>query len=398
MLAIEASHQEEYYVKEEACPGLAIAEVPGRILLLGEHGIVGGAYVLSTTIDKTAQVAISERTDGSLRFHACNFNERKRTTLANLKYKREDRWANHSKLAIHSFVEQGYPLRGLNCSISSEIPQQLGLASSSAIELATAMALRALFAPELSDRQLIQFLVAGQKSFSGSSPVPVDWISSLYAQENRFHIIDPVLQTLKPIEPPLKGYKIFLTDSRVPKIDMDSELKQREKELKKGLSMLAGPENTEPTYNDFIKEDLIDILSGLPEQIRRRASHVIQESARIVNIEETFKKNDIQTFGKLVYHSQEGLRDLLEVSCPEIDWLIKRSQEIDGLLCSRMAGQGFGGCIYSFIADKAIDEYRARLEEYERIFGFKPLVYEVQFGTVPKILKAEGSNANFTDK
>jgi galactokinase len=43
-----------------------------------------------------------------------------------------------------------------------------------------------------------------------------------------------------------------------------------------------------------------------------------------------------------------------------------------------MTGSGFGGCTYTVIAEEAIEEYRKRLEDYERIFGFHPIIYEVK--------------------
>jgi galactokinase len=43
-----------------------------------------------------------------------------------------------------------------------------------------------------------------------------------------------------------------------------------------------------------------------------------------------------------------------------------------------MTGQGFGGCTYTIVTEAAIEEYRRRLEDYERIFGFHPLIYEVR--------------------
>jgi galactokinase len=59
------------------------------------------------------------------------------------------------------------------------------------------------------------------------------------------------------------------------------------------------------------------------------------------------------------------------VSCPETDWLIKRAGEIDGIIFSRMTGKGFGGCTISLMTASALEEYRIKMEEYERIFGFR---------------------------
>ena len=64
-------------------------------------------------------------------------------------------------------------------------------------------------------------------------------------------------------------------------------------------------------------------------------------------------------------------RDLLEISCPELDWLVKRANETNGIFGSRMIGNGFGGCTINLINVNNIPLYDEHLEEYDRIFGFK---------------------------
>jgi galactokinase len=51
-----------------------------------------------------------------------------------------------------------------------------------------------------------------------------------------------------------------------------------------------------------------------------------------------------------------------------------------------MTGQGFGGCTYTFLQEKAVEEYRSRLEDYERIFGFHPVFYEVRPATGSRVV------------
>ena len=145
MLDIGPIHRTEYEIDDDRAEPVIIAEAPGRIHYLGEHGEPKAGLFLSSAIDKFVRVAVSSRKDNSMRFYAADLGERKRTTLVNLKYKREDRWANYLKVAIHIFAELGCPIRGLNFTVTVDIPQQIGLASSSAMEVAAAVALRGFF-------------------------------------------------------------------------------------------------------------------------------------------------------------------------------------------------------------------------------------------------------------
>ena len=135
--------------------------------------------------------------------------------------------------------------------------------------------------------------------------------------------------------------------------------------------------------------DLMESMGNLPEEIRRRSMHVVQEIYRIMEAKEYLLCSDLQGFARLIYHSHESVRDLYEVSCPEIDWIVKRAQETPGVLGSRMTGQGFGGCTYSIVKTEAMHEYRNKIDDYERIFGFHPAIYEVKLGTGSKIISEQ---------
>lgn len=369
-------HREEYETDADRSDPIVIAEAPGRLQLLGEHGEAGAGLRLSAAVNRSVHVAVSARKDSSLRFYAADLGERKRTTLINLKYKREDRWANYIKLAVHAFAERGYPVKGFNFTLIGDIPQQVGLASSAAIEIASAVALRKLYDPDLADRELVALLTEAAQSFFGRAENAIDHLVALSARADHFIIVDERTNGVRLVAPPFEGYRILLTDSRVPRFGVEGELKQRRADIKRGLDLLSRKREG-ASFRDFEIEDLMESMGALPEQIRRRCIHVVQELNRVTDAEEALKKGDLSAFAKLVYHSHESLRDLYEVSCPEIDWLVKRAQEIEGVLCSRMTGQGFGGCTYTIVAEGSVAEYRRRLEDYERIFGFRPLIHEV---------------------
>lgn len=48
-------------------------------------------------------------------------------------------------------------------------------------------------------------------------------------------------------------------------------------------------------------------------------------------------------------------RDDYEVSCEELDLLVKLALEVDGVYGSRMTGGGFGGCTVSLVKQSSVD-------------------------------------------
>jgi galactokinase len=380
MLDIGPIHHREYNLENDRSEPVAVAEAPGRIHFLGEHGEPGAGLYLSAAIDRHIRVAVSMRRDNSLRFYAANLEERKRTTLINLKYKREDRWANYIKVVIRIFAALGYPVKGLNFTVMGDIPQQVGLASSAAIEVAAAIAMRGLFHAHLNERELLDKITEAHTFLFGTKTSAVDYLILLAARKDQFLLVDETNLSVQKIKSPFLRYKFLLTDSRVPRMEVNNELVRRRQDTKKGLEMLS-QKREGASFRDYATKDLVDYMGNLPEGIRRRSMHVVQEIRRVYNAEDALQRKDMPALSRIIYHSHESLRDLYEVSCPEVDWLVKRAQEIEGIIGSRMTGQGFGGCTYAIMPGELAEEYKKRFEDYERIFGFHPVIYEVRLAT-----------------
>src|SRR4030095_11676799 len=67
---------------------------------------------------------------------------------------------------------------------------------------------------------------------------------------------------------------------------------------------------------------LAEVSSTLDPVDVRRASHVIAENQRPPALANAFAANDLDRAGRLMMHSHASLRDLYEVSSPELDALV----------------------------------------------------------------------------
>ncbi|MCL2181825.1 MAG: galactokinase, partial [Treponema sp.] len=302
--------------------------------------------------------------------------------------RREDRWANCIKPAIHLFMELGFPVKGLNFSFCGDIPQGIGLASSTAIETAAAMALKNLFHAQISEMELAQKLMESHEELFSEAAVReavfADYAVCMLARKDHFVIIDSLTGDVKLTKSPLSRFRILLVDSRVPRMGAEGELALRREDVLKGLKLLSKKKQG-AAFKDFASADLLEVLGNFPERIRRRTMHIVEEIHRIDDAVDSLERSDIASFAKIIYRSHESLRDLYEISCPEVDWLVKRAQEIEGAAGSRMTGLGFGGCTYTIIRRELVEEYKKRMEEYERIFGFRPVTYEVKLATRARV-------------
>lgn len=369
MKDIVALHRAEF----EEYPQI-VATAPGVAKLLGDQTPSAEGLVLATAISFDVSVAISERKDSSLRFFASDLGERKRTSVTVVKYKKEDRWANFPKAILDRFGRSGSLTKGLNVTIAGEVPTGLGFASSSALLLAMTMAMKSYFGLAMRNEEVADFAWRAESEFFGQAGRIDDFLISACSTPHAATIVD-LRNARRHSLPFFDGdWVAVLTDSKVPRLSVANEEAQRDASAKQALALLDP--SGRRSIRDFSPEEIEELMGQLPESVRRRALHLSEEHRRVKEAEQALVEGDQASFGRILSRSHTSLRNLYEVSCPEIDWLQKRAMETEGILCSRLTGPGFGGCTVSIMKREAVDEYRHRLEEYERIFGFRPLVHE----------------------
>jgi len=77
--------------------------------------------------------------------------------------------------------------------------------------------------------------------------------------------------------------------------------------------------------------------------------------------------------------SHRSLGDDFEVSCPELDLLVKLALNTDGVLGSRMTGAGFGGCTVSLVHKDAVKTLEDKLNiDYTARFNLTPGVFVLE--------------------
>ena len=114
----------------------------------------------------------------------------------------------------------------------------------------------------------------------------------------------------------------------------------------------------------------------LPETTYRRCRHVISENERVVAAAKALQAGELTRFGQLMYASHDSLRLDYEVSCRELDLLVKLASACEGVHGARMTGGGFGGCTINLVRADAVDRFRQHIQSgYKKNTGKTPDVY-----------------------
>ena len=56
-----------------------------------------------------------------------------------------------------------------------------------------------------------------------------------------------------------------------------------------------------------------------------------------------------------MYDTHNGLKNLYEVSCQKLDYLVELTQSIKEVYGARMMGGGFGGCTLNLVKKEAVE-------------------------------------------
>lgn len=357
-------HQKEYGTSP-----LVVASAPGKVNLLGDYTEYTQGLVCMAALEERVYVALSPRTDTLIRFYSREYAERKKATLSNLKFRKEDRWANYPKGIYAHFAQLGFEAVGMDLSILGNVPQGIGLGASQALTLATALALNHWFRAGFSTNQLIQAAHKTEIVFMGLSPGTAAFLVEGLARRDKLFFLDTRSLDHQHLDFNNPG-RLAVINSRVPATSFDSSARRSREACDQCVKVLNDGKPGK-TLRDFSKSDLRDSVGFVPESARRRCLHIIDENIRVSEAKEVLLAGDFGSLGKLMNRSHESLRDQFEVSCPEIDWLVKRLQETEGVIGARMTGEETGGSVVAFIQKEALKKFQPHLDEYERIFGFR---------------------------
>ncbi|MCI6810228.1 MAG: galactokinase [Spirochaetia bacterium] len=383
MKLINDAHIEEYGTKPEIT-----AKAPGRFHLIGEHSWFFKDKTLSMAVNLPVYVAVSKRQDSSVHFFYKQINEHKKATVNALKYKKEDRWANACKAIVYGFTSGGFEIGGFDLTVYSEILPSAGFGVTTAIKAATLIALQNLFEVKCTDNELLQILERGNRRFLQSENYLSDNYSALFSKKGNLLITDYFKNSWDYVPFNFSDKKIFLIDTKVPRVSIWNEASIFEPQYALLLGDLR--EQKPNVYGgwQYINNitDINEVLEIETEDVQRKLKSVIREHKDLLEAKTGLETGDFFKFARSVNHSHETMRDMFNMSCPEIDWILKRVSELEPNLelvtnpvtCGRITGKGFGRCLFVVMRENDVENFNSKLNEFEKIFGFHPECYEVE--------------------
>ena len=143
----------------------------------------------------------------------------------------------------------------------------------------------------------------------------LDQLASLFGAAHMALRIDFRTLEIDPVPLHLEGWRLVVLDSGERHANATSEYNTRRAECARACELLGV---------DSLREASVDAVAGLPEPLRRRASHVLAENDRVRSSVAALRTGDLPALGALLSASHESLRDCFEVSTPAVERTVER--------------------------------------------------------------------------
>lgn len=370
-----------------------IVRAPGRINLIGEHTDYNGGFVLPAAIDKAIWLAAGKRSDGRFAFYALDLDEYFISEKDTPVFQEKHAWANYLLGVISEARKDGLAFGGINVVFGGDVPLGAGLSSSAALESGAMFILNELYHLGLSKTEIVRLAQRGENNFVGMKCGIMDMFASVMGRENSVVRLD--CRSLEfeyfPFNAP--GYSILLFDSGVKHALVDSEYNTRRAECEEGISVLQPFDPAISSLRDVSMEFLSKHRDSLREVVYRRCKYVVQEIARVEKACAALSDNDLQTVGKLMYETHDGLNLDYEVSCPELNFLVDMARNEEAVCGARMMGGGFGGCSINLVKTENAGAFIEKMSAaYFGAFGKKLKVYPVRLTAGTEVVFSAGKS------
>jgi len=338
-----------------------VTSAPGRVNLIGEHTDYNDGFVLPLAVPLRTRVAVARRQDD---LAGVTSRERDPGQIAEYRVGQERRrrdWLDYVQGVSWVLREAGHVVSGFDLALESGVPLGSGLASSAALLLAVARALREAFGLGVDDVTLARLAQRAEVEFVGARVGIMDQLCASLGDEAHALFVDTRTLGYERVPFPAE-LGLAVIESGVAHSNAAGEYNTRRSECERACELLGVASLRDVGVDDVARID------QLPPPLDGRARHVVTENQRVLDTVAALGDDRLDALGPLLAASHASMRDDYEVSVPEIDLLVELATGRADVVGARLTGGGFGGSIVALTragreaeAGRAIvDAYRAR--------------------------------------
>jgi galactokinase len=337
-----------------------VVKSPGRISIIGEHTDYNNGFALLGAVDKSVVLAISPRADDAIKLHSIDFDATYQTSISAMAQTGLE-WPNLALGAIAQLQKANMPISGFDLVYGADMPRGAGLSTGASIACGIIFGLNHLFGLNMSDSDIAWCAMRTEHEFMGIRCGSMDQFINLRAKENAALLLDCKDHSSQHIPFEQNGLRIVLCDSQVRRKLAQSKYNMRRSQCEEGVATLSKFEPSVQSLRDATLDMLLNNKRSMNPVVLKRCRYVLEENQRVLKMCEALRSNDLNAMQGLMYAGHEGLRDLYQVSCAELNKLVDGAMQIKGVHGARLMGAGFGGCTINLVEEAQIGNFMSEM-------------------------------------
>jgi galactokinase len=342
---------------------------------MGAHLDYNGGPVMPMAIDRGTFVAARPRSDREIHLVSTLETGELHAGLDTLPDRPSATWYDYPIGVLKWPGRAGKATCGLDVLFGGDLPIGAGLSSSASICVATAFALDRLWGLEGGLQDAVQAALWGEREFVGVRCGIMDPYAVGYARPGHLLWLDCKDATTRLLPLDTERLSIAVADTGVRRELALGAFNQRVEECSRAFEVLRRHQPAAECLRDVLPATVEAQVEELGPVLARRAKHVTEEVARTFAARDALLGGDTLAFGALISEAHTSLRDLYEVSIPELDCLVDAALEHEGVLGTRLTGAGFGGCTVILM----------RREAREGLAEHLATAFRSRFGRAPRV-------------
>ena len=368
--ALLNAYTEHFPAPEE----IHLFSAPGRIEVGGNHTDHQHGNVLAAAIDRDMIAAAAENGKDKISVYSVGYGGLE-IDLKDLEPHDDEKETTASLVrgVTAKIANAGFPVKGFNVCITSDVPGGSGISSSAAFEVLYGEVLNGLFCDgKLSPVDLAKFGQYAEQKYFGKPSGLMDQTASAvggFVAIDFKDTADPVIRAVSP-EKLSKNYAIFVIDTGSAHADLSNVYAGIPTEMRSVAARFGKNVLREVDENEFYAK-IGQVRKEVGDRAVLRTIHFFEENQRAIDEAAALERGDIDEFLRIVkesgFSSFVHLQNVIisgNVEHQDVAYALAVARHaLQGKGAYRVHGGGFAGTIMAFVPVGMAESFKQSVEE-----------------------------------